>query len=255
MLFSKKDKKEDLSRVFPSIDFHDDMAITADGTISVPFKASLAFQEQYTEQHYIDWTTMLSNSMKVLPCNSLLQQVDIYWPDSWHHPSIDSDALDFFTQKQVMHTEGRSILRHESYMIVSFPGFYSEYAPLSTFYSRDETKSFSKNPFAHLAKRLTIAKKEASQFLQSVSTHLPLTPLSAIEFSRLVHRCLSLNFEDTEGTLYGGLVKDRECVLLAGRKAQVISLMESASEPSYTVLDKFGHNGRRICPFNKRDRT
>ena len=251
MLFSKKDKKEDLNRVFPFIDFHDDMAIAADGTISVPFKASLAFQEQYTEQHYIDWITMLSNSMKALPCNSLLQQVDIYWPDSWHHPSVGRDELDFFTQKQVVHTKDRSILRHESYIIVSFPGLYKDYTPLSTFYSRDETKSFIKNPFTNLEKRLTIAKKDAAQFRQSVSTHLSLTHLTSIEFSHLVHRSLSLNFTDPEGRLYGGLVKGKEYLQLAGRKAQVISLIESAAEPSYTVFDKFGHNGGVYAPLTE----
>lgn len=251
MLFSKKNKTEDLHRVLPFVDFDDDMAIAADGTISVPFKASLAFQEQYTEQHYIDWTNTLSNSMKELRRNSLVQQVDIYWPDSWHNPSIGKDELDFFSEKQFEHTEGRSILRHESYIILSFPGLYKDYTPLSTFYSRDETKSFSKNPFNDLEKRLIIAKKDAEQFRQSISTHLPLTLLTSSEFSSLVHRCLSLNFEDPEGNLYGGLVKDKEYVQLANRKAQVISLMESASEPSYTVLDKFGHDGGVCAPLTE----
>lgn len=251
MLFSKRNKKEDLSRVFPFIDFHEDMAIAADGTISVPFKASLAFQEQYTACDYIDWTTVLANSMKALPCNSLLQQVDIYWPDQWHNPSIDSDALECFAQKQFAHTEGCPILRHESYIILSFPGLYKDYTPLSTFYSRDETKNFIKNPFSGLENRLKMAKKDAAQFLQSIATHLPLTPLSASAFSRLVHRCLSLNFEDPGGTLHGGLVKDKEYLLLANRKAQVVSLMESAAEPSYTVLDKFGHNGGVYAPLTE----
>ena len=251
MLFSKRNKKEDLNRILPFVDFHDDMAISSDGTISIPFKSSLAFQEQYTDQHYIDWTTMLSSSMKELPFNSILQQVDMYYPDQWHNPFIDNDQLDFFVQKQFQHTEGCPILRHESYIILSFPGFYKDYTPLSTFYSRDETKSFIENPFAHLDKRLTIAKKNAAQFRQSVSTHLHLTPLSSSAFSRLVHRCLSLNFEDPEGTLYGGLVKDKEYLLLANRKAQVVSLMESAAEPSYTVLDKFGHNGGVCAPLTE----
>ncbi|TSJ80137.1 hypothetical protein [Cardinium endosymbiont of Dermatophagoides farinae] len=249
MLFSKKDKKEDLHRVLPFVDFHDDMTISADGTISIQFKTTLAFQEQYTEQQYIDWTHILASSMKELPCNSLVQQVDIYYPDQWHNPSIDSNKLDFLKQKQVRHTEGRPILHHESYIILSFPGLYKNYTPLSTFYSRDETKSFSKNPFAHLEKRLTIAKKDAAQFRQSVSTHLPLTPLTAGEFSHLIHRCLSLNFEDPEGNLYGGLVKNKEYVQVANRKAQVISLIESSIEPSYTVLDKFGHNGGVCAPL------
>ncbi|AXI23898.1 AAA-like domain protein [Cardinium endosymbiont of Sogatella furcifera] len=249
MLFSKKDKKEDLHRVLPFVDFHEDMAIAADGTISVPFKASLSFQEQYTEQQYIGWTATLSNSMKELPCNSLMQQVDIYYPDQWHNPSVNIN--DFFAQKQFEHAEGRPILRHESYIILSFPGFYKDYTPLSTFYSSDETKSFSKNTFANLENRLTIAKKDAAQFRQSVSTHLPLTPLTASEFSRLVHRCLSLNFKDPKGTLYGGLVKDKEYVQVANRKAQVISLIESAAQPSYTVLDKFGHNGGVCAPLTE----
>ncbi|AXI24618.1 AAA-like domain protein [Cardinium endosymbiont of Sogatella furcifera] len=251
MLFSKKDKKEDLHRVLPFVDFHNDMAISADGTISVPFKATLAFQEQYTEQQYIDWTHMLSNSMKELPCNSLVQQVDIYYPDQWHNPSVDSNELDFFKQKQFSHTEGCPILCHESYIILSFPGLYKEYTPISTFYSRDETKSFIKNPFINLEKRLIIAKKDAAQFRQSVSTHLPLNTLTSGEFSRLVHRCLSLNFKDPEGTLYGGLLKDKAYLQLAGRKAQVISLMESAAEPSYTVLDRFGHNGGVCAPLTE----
>ncbi|TSJ80158.1 MAG: hypothetical protein NMK33_05960 (plasmid) [Candidatus Cardinium sp.] len=251
MLFSKKDKKEDLHRVLPFVDFHDDMAISADGTISVPFKAFLAFQEQYTEQHYIDWTHMLSSSMKELPSGSLLQQIDIYHPDQWHNPSVDSNELDFFKQKQFSYTESRPILHYESYIILSFPGFYKDYTPLSTFYSRDETKNFSKNPFTNLEKRLTIAKKDAAQFRQSVSTNLPLTPLTSDEFSRLVHRCLSLNFKDPEGTLYGGLVKNKEYVEVANRKAQVISLMESSAEPSYTVLDKFGNNGGVCAPLTE----
>jgi len=249
MLFLKKNKRAGLDRVLPFVDFHEDMAISPDGTISVPFKASLAFQEQYTEQHYIDWTTVLSGSLKELPCNSLLQQVDIYWPDQWHNPSVDRD--DFFAQKQFEHTENRPILRHESYIILSFPGFYKDYTPISTFYSRDETHSFSKNPFAGLENRLKIAKKDAAQFRQSVSTYIPLTPLTSSEFSRLVHRCLSLNFEDPEGRLSGGLVKDKEYVQLASRKAQIVSLMESAAQPSYTVLDKFGSNSGVCAPLTE----
>lgn len=251
MLFSKKNKTEDLRRVLPFVDFHDDMAVSSDGTISVPFKASLAFQEQYTEQNYIEWTTIVANSMKALPCDSLIQQVDIFHPGQWRNSLIDSDTLDFFTAKQLKHTEGRPVLHHESYIILSFPGFYKEYTPLSTFYSRDETKSFSKNPFSALEKRLKIAKQAATQFHQSVSTHLCLTPLSAVDFSRLVHRCLSLNFSDPEGNLFGDLVKDKTYLLLANRKAQVVSLMESAARPSYTVLDKFGHNGGVCAPLTE----
>jgi len=249
MLFSKKAKKEGLDRVLPFVDFHEDIAISADGTLSVPFKASLSFQEQYTIQNYIDWTTIVASSMKALPCDSLIQQVDIYYPDQWHNPEIDHD--DFFVQKQLKHTEGRPILRHESYIILSFPGLYKDYSPLSTFYSRDETKSFRKNPFDHLEKRLKLAKKDSGQFRQSVSNYLTLTPISAKDFFRLVHRCLSLNFSDPEGTLYSGLVKDKEYVLLAPIKAQVISLKENAPTPSHTVLDKFGQDGGVCAPLTE----
>lgn len=60
-----------------------------------------------------------------------------------------------------------------------------------------------------------------------------------------------MNFTDPEGSLYGGLVKNKEYLLLANRKAQVISLMESAAEPSYTVLDKFGHDGGVCAPLTE----
>lgn len=251
MFFSKKTKKESLERVFPFLDFHQDMAISADGTISVPFKADLSFQEQYTEQNYIDWTSIVASSMKALPCDSLIQQVDIYYPDQWHNPEIDHDEIDFFVQKKLKHTEGRPILRHESYIILSFPGLYKNYGPLSTFYCRSETKNFKNDPFVCLDKRLTLARKDAHQFRQSVSSHLTLTPLTATDFSRLVHRCLSLNFLDPEGTISSGLVLEKDHVIFGANRIQVVSLKESSYQLNHTVLDKFGHNGGVCAPLTE----
>ena len=73
-------KRADLSRVFPFVDFHQNRAIAADGTISFCFKADLSFQDQYTAQNYIDWVTLLAGCIKELPHHTLVQQVDIYFP-------------------------------------------------------------------------------------------------------------------------------------------------------------------------------
>lgn len=251
MFFSKKTKKESLERVFPFVDFHQDMAVAADGTISVPFKSDLSFQEQYTQQNYIDWTTIVASSMKVLPCDSLIQQVDIYYPDQWHNPGIDCDEIDFFVEKKLKHTEGRPILRHESYLILSFPGLYKNYGPLSTFYCRSETQNWKNDPFSGLEKRLTLAAKDAQQFRQSVSSHLSLTQLGAKDFSRLVHRYLSLNFLDPEDIITSGLVPEKDYVISSPNKIQVVSLTESSYQLNHTVLDKFGHNGGGCAPLTE----
>jgi hypothetical protein len=239
-------KREDLSRVFPFVDFHENMAIAADGTISVCFKASLAFQDQYSDQNYRDWVAILSSSIKALPCHTLVQQVDIFWPDQWE---TKEKAANFFQEKQIEHHQGRPILRHESYFILSFPGLFRSYSPLSTFFSRGETKNFSKNPFARLESRLAGAKQTAAQFQQSVSSVLPLLLLSADTYAHLTHRCMALNFSDPAGRFNGGFWQEKSHIYLAGKQAQVVSLLESTAAPSYTVLNNFGHHGGVHAPL------
>ena len=239
-------KRADLSRVFPFVDFHKNMAIAADGTISFCFKADLVFQDQYTAQNYIDWVTLLAGCIKELPHHTLVQQVDIYFPCQWEN---EARSNDFFASKQQAHQQASAILKHESYIILCFPGICKSYSPLSTFFSREETKNFHKNPFAQLETRLLAAQQTATQFQQNVSSLLQLTLLDAEAYVNLVHRYIALNFANPNGQLNGGFWKEADHINLADQKAQVVSLLESSAEPSYSLCNQMGYHGGVWAPL------
>jgi len=171
-----------MNRLLPFVDFQGDMAISADGTLSFCFQSELGIEEQYTEQGYINWVTLVAHALKALPYDTLLQQVDLYVPSQWKEKEPQS-------------------LTHASYIILCFPGTIKSYSPFTAFFSRKDTQSFGKISCKQLKNRMLSAKQSVHLFTESISPVLPLRPLSSSAYMNLVHRCLSLNFCDPEGKL------------------------------------------------------
>lgn len=103
--------------------------------------------------------------------------------------------------------------------------------------------------FNNLSTRLAEAKKASICFREILQGFFPLTKLTSEEFSQLAHRFLTLNFSNPVEEVSGGFFQSKDHISLCGRKAQIVSLLESTDEPVYSVKNSFGHHGGVTCPM------
>lgn len=247
MLFSRKKKIGDLRSVFPFESFQGDIAIAIDGTLSVCYQLKLPYEEQIKEEDFEERITLLAVSLQQLPLHTSLQQIDIYFPAIWENEPLS--AASFFQTKQLKHLEGRSILEHSSYLVLSFPGIRKDFDSLNTFFVSSKESILKKGPLNGLEERLQLAREHIQQFEANVVSLFDLERLNNEAFSKLAHQYISLNFKSDYTHMEGGFWQEDSHLDIAETKVKIISLLESTETPLHTDTNHFGNNGGVASPF------
>ena len=181
-------KSRNLSECISIASFEEGFVINKDGSLSAGFEATLPEEETRNADQFQSLILELSTAIKQLPTGTVMQQLDIYWKDTFQ-VDVPSEAP-FFHQKTLDHHQGRQVLKHRCVLFLRF--FNVSYTPSNTFLALGS--GIEKTPFEHLEARHQEATRAYKEFLAALPHGISLRKLSDQEQEQLVYQYLSLTF-------------------------------------------------------------
>lgn len=114
-----KKKSAYLRDRLPIFALEEDKVIFKDGRVGIGFRVSGAPLESWTESQYTQANNVLSQQLKMLPVDTIVQKTDVYFDKEYKAENEQNSA--YYEAKLHEHFFARLTLLHESYLFLSFP--------------------------------------------------------------------------------------------------------------------------------------
>ncbi len=223
-----------------------DKVIFRDGRVAVGFRVQGAPLESWSEGHFQQANERLARQLKLLPTGTVVQKTDIYFDHEFRptdKPSADGGPA-YYEGKLLDHFFARLVLRHESYLFLSFPSKsrhrFKRLNPITSGFS--QAGSVVKNPFSGIEKLLREAEAVANEFVQGLFSlkDVSFTRLDEGALNELLVRYLKLSFNEAGSKLNREVYNDLSGLVVGEKKANVITMTGQGSEVFASVKNNEG---------------
>ncbi len=235
-----------LAQRLPVFALEQDKVIFRDGRVAVGFRVQGAPLESWSEGHFQQASEQLTRQLRLLPTGTVVQKTDVYY-DQEYHPegkSIGGSPPGYYEGKLMDHFFARLVLRHESYLFLSFPSKsrhrFKRLNPITSGFS--QANSVVKNPFSGIEKLLREAEAIASEFVQGLFSLKDVTFTRLVEtaLNELLVRYLKLSFNEAGSKLNREVYKDLSGLVIGEKKANVVTMAGQGSEVFASVKNGEG---------------
>ena len=225
--------------------------IFRDGRVAVGFRVHGAPLESWSEGHFQQANERLARQLKLLPTGTVVQKTDVYFDRVALHyefrpngqPSADVGPA-YYEGKLLDHFFARLVLRHESYLFLSFPTKsrhrFKRLNPITSGFS--QAGSVVKNPFSGIEKLLREAEAIASEFVQGLFSLKDVSFIRLDEgaLNELLIRYLKLSFNEPGSKLNREVYNNLSGLVIGEKKANVITMTGQGSEVFASVKNGGG---------------
>ena len=235
-----------LAQRLPVFALEKDKVIFRDGRVAVGFRVQGAPLESWSEGHFQQANERLARQLKLLPTGTVVQKTDVYFDREYRppHPSEAKDTDRYYEGKLMDHFFARLVLRHESYLFLSFPSKsrhrFKRLNPITSGFS--QAGSAVKNPFSGIEKLLREAEAIAGEFVQGLFSlkDVSFTRLDEAALNELLVRYLKLSFNEAGNKLNREVYNDLSGLVVGEKKANVITMTGQGSEVFASVKNNEG---------------
>ena len=230
-----------LAQRLPVFALEKNKVIFRDGRVAVGFRVHGAPLESWSEGHFQQANERLARQLKLLPTGTVVQKTDVYY-DQEYRPEGKPTA--YYEGKLLDHFFARLVLRHESYLFLSFPSKsrhrFKRLNPITSGFS--QAGSVVKNPFSGIEKLLREAEAIASEFVQGLFSlkDVSFTRLDEGALNELLVRYLKLSFNEAGNKLNREVYNDLSGLVIGEKKANVITMTGQGSEVFASVKNGEG---------------
>ena len=235
-----------LAERLPVFALEKNKVIFRDGRVAVGFRVQGAPLESWSEGHFQQTNERLARQLKLLPTGTVVQKTDIYYDHEFRptdKPSADGGPA-YYEGKLMDHFFARLVLRHESYLFLSFPSKsrhrFKRLNPITSGFS--QAGSVVKNPFSGIEKLLREAEAIAREFVQGLFSlkDVSFTRLDEVALNELLVRYLKLSFNEPGSKLNREVYNDLSGLVVGEKKANVITMTGQGSEVFASVKNNEG---------------
>ena len=235
-----------LAQRLPVFALEKDKVIFQDGRVAVGFLVHGAPMESWSEGHFQKANEQLTRQLKLLPTGTVVQKTDVYFDQEFRPPQqSEAEATDRYYEGKLMdHFFARLVLRHESYLFLSFPSKsrhrFKRLNPITSGFS--QAGSVVKNPFSGIEKLLREAEAIAGEFVQGLFSFkdVSFTRLDEGALNELLVRYLKLSFNEAGNKLNREVYNDLSGLVIGEKKANVITMTGQGSEVFASVKNGEG---------------
>ena len=230
-----------LAQRLPVFALEKDKVIFRDGRVAVGFRVHGAPLESWSEGHFQQANERLTRQLKLLPTGTVVQKTDVYF-DQEYRPEGKPSA--YYEGKLMDHFFARLVLRHESYLFLSFPSKsrhrFKRLNPITSGFS--QAGSAVKNPFSGIEKLLREAEAIAGEFVQGLFSlkDVSFARLDEAALNELLVRYLKLSFNESGSKLNREVYNDLSGLVIGEKKANVITMTGQGSEVFTSVKNGEG---------------
>ena len=230
-----------LAQRLPVFALEQDKVIFRDGRVAVGFRVHGAPLESWSEGHFQQASERLTRQLKLLPTGTVVQKTDVYF-DQEFRP--EGKSTGYYEGKLMDHFFARLVLRHESYLFLSFPSKsrhrFKRLNPITSGFS--QAGSVVKNPFSGIEKLLREAEAMANEFVQGLFSlkDVTFTRLDEAALNELLVRYLKLSFNEAGNKLNREVYNDLSGLVVGEKKANVITMTGQGSEVFASVKNGEG---------------
>ena len=220
-----------------------DKVIFRDGRVAVGFRVQGAPLESWSEGHFQQANERVARQLKLLPTGTVVQKTDVYF-DKEYRPAGIGASDRYYESKLMDHFFARLVLRHESYLFLSFPSKsrhrFKRLNPITSGFS--QAGSIVKNPFNGIEKLLREAEAVASEFVQGLFSlkDVSFARLDEAALNELLVRYLKLSFNESGSKLNREVYNDLSGLVIGEKKANVITMTGQGSEVFASVKNNEG---------------
>ena len=245
-----------LANRLPVFALEKDKVIFRDGRVAVGFRVHGAPLESWSEGHFQQANDLLTRQLKLLPVGTVVQKTDIYYDQEFKPDGTPSGGSPpggappgYYEGKLLDHFFARLVLRHESYLFLSFPTKsrhrFKRLNPITSGFSQaggTPPGSAIKNPFSGIEKLLREAETVASEFVQGLFSlkDVSFTRLDEAALNQLLIRYLKLSFNEKGDKLNREVYNDLSGLVIGEKKANVITMTGQGSEVFASVKNGEG---------------
>ena len=258
LLSSKKERKKksirisrkeiDFSEAFPIEFLEDRLIITKDGRVVIGYKVTLPEAEQLTTDAYDNLNFYFNQSIRVFPEGTNIHKTDVWYHDFFR---ADKSEAGFFRRKTIDFFTDRPVLKHKSYLFVSFPNTKNvKPLPSNTFFSLGKT--LLKNPLDKIEDRIEQAESTAAQFVTGMASGSDLIRLERMEDDELMnvlYQYFNLEFSSDQDTLQRTFTNDMNGLAVGEKKVNILSLVNQGGKTSTYVPNKNGISSPMLYPL------
>ena len=235
-----------LAKRLPVFALEQDKVIFRDGRVAVGFRVHGAPLESWSEGHFQQANERLTRQLKLLPVGTVVQKTDIYFDHAFRpeYPLGDGTTQRYYESKLLEHFFDRLVLRHESYLFLSFPTKsthrFKRLNPITSGFS--QAGSVVKNPFSGIEKLLREAEATAKEFAQGLFSlkEVSFTRLEEAALNSLLVRYLNLSFHEKDSKLNREVYNDLSGLVVGEKKANVITMTGQGSEVFASIKNSEG---------------
>ena len=210
------------------------------------FRVHGAPLESWSEGHFQQANERLTRQLKLLPTGTVVQKTDVYFDHEFRPTGQPSGGSPpgYYESKLLDHFFARLVLRHESYLFLSFPTKsrhrFKRLNPITSGFS--QAGSVVKNPFSGIEKLLRESEAIASEFVQGLFSlkDVSFTRLDEAALNDLLIRYLKLSFNESGKKLNREVYNDLSGLVVGEKKANVITMTGQGSEVFASVKNGEG---------------
>ena len=231
-----------LTERIPLQELRDHYLVFEDGTVAVGYKLQGYEEEALSGQAYYQLVKALARALRDLPVGTILQKLDIYYPDHFHYVPQEH-AL--FAHQDKLHDAGRPILRHQALLYLCFTPHKAPYEPHTTCFAKG--LSGRKHPLKKLANSLETVQKGAQSLEALLPAAWQATRLTDEENLQLLYAYFNLEFKQPPWAFENTIERHQGWLQVGPHHVGVVSLQSQAAQPHY-----FARNSQGVtAPFTE----
>lgn len=235
-MITNKHNKSTLMDYYPILNCDGDMLISKSGDISICYEVMFPEYCRMSAEEYEQNLTNFISALSLLPENTILHKQDIFYRSRYDSSELPRHS--YLGGCFAAHYHGREYLKHKSYIYITLTTkkrLESSTTASSILLNKATFNTFSE---AQIADFFSCARSFGSYLQESL--HIPCRQILSDEYPDMMHRHLTLEFDNTVTPLY----EDMELLpskMVIGEKHLVNYCISDSSQLSANLYARYAN--------------